>query len=60
LGLYSSKHQGVLSFFDREIVLAGHVDRRHGRALHRLFELRSDADYEIFGAFSAEQADWAI
>ncbi len=60
LGLYSSKHQGILSFFDRELVLAGHMDRRHGRALHRLFELRSDADYEIFGAFSTEQADWAI
>lgn len=60
LGLHSSKHQGVLSFFDREIVLAGHMKREHGRALHRLFELRSDADYEIFGTFPADEAHWAI
>jgi hypothetical protein len=59
-GLHSSKHRGVLSHFDKEFVLSGQMQREHGRALHRLFELRSDADYEIFGDFSADQAEWAV
>lgn len=41
---HSSKHRGVLSIFDREFVLKDLMSREHGRALHRLFELRGDAD----------------
>jgi uncharacterized protein (UPF0332 family) len=58
--LHSSKHHGVLSLFDREFVLKDLMSREHGRALHRLFELRSDADYEIFGDFSSDEIDWAV
>jgi len=52
-GLESSKHQGVLSLFDREFVLGGLVERKHGRALHELFRARSEADYGFFVEFDS-------
>jgi len=53
-GLHSAKHRGVLSLFDREFVLTGEMSRHHGRALRRLFEKRSDADYDIYGSFEPD------
>lgn len=41
----TSKHSGVISFFDREYVKAGLADRRFSRWLHNAFDLRQKADY---------------
>ncbi len=59
-GLHSSKHRGVLSLFDREFVLTGEMSREHGRALHRLFEKRSEADYDIYGSFDSNEVSDAL
>jgi len=40
-----SKHSGVISYFDREYVKTGIIDKKFSRWLHRLFDLRQDADY---------------
>jgi len=42
----SSKHTGVLSIFDRQFILAGEIDRRHSRTLHRMFDKRLELDYK--------------
>jgi uncharacterized protein (UPF0332 family) len=40
-----SKHSRIISFFDREYVKSGVFDKRFSKWLHRLFDLRQDADY---------------
>lgn len=40
-----TKHSGVISYFDREFVKTGLVDKEYSKWLHRLFDLRQDADY---------------
>ncbi len=40
-----SKHSGIISFFDREYVKSGIFDKSFSKWLHRLFDLRQDADY---------------
>jgi len=42
-----SKHSGVISYFDREFVKPGIIDKEFSKWLHRLFDLRQDADYGI-------------
>lgn len=39
-----SKHSGVISYFDREYVKPGIIDKKFSKWLHRLFDLRQDAD----------------
>jgi uncharacterized protein (UPF0332 family) len=45
-GLGSSKHSGVISLFDREFVKAGVFSKELSLALHSMFDLRQEADYE--------------
>lgn len=40
-----SKHSGAISYFDREFVKPGKIDQKFSKWLHRLFDLRQDADY---------------
>jgi uncharacterized protein (UPF0332 family) len=40
-----SKHSGAISFFDREFVKSGTIDKKFSKWLHKLFDLRQDADY---------------
>ena len=35
----------VISYFDREFVKPGMMDKKFSKWLHRLFDLRQDADY---------------
>lgn len=53
-GLDSSKHTGVISYFNREFVKGGLVDKTSSKALSDLFRLRSNADYDDFKTFSQE------
>ena len=39
------KHSGAISYFDGEYVKTGIVDKKFTKWLHRLFDLRQDADY---------------
>ncbi len=45
LGFGSSKHRGILSLFDREVVRPGKVPRELSRWIHDAFEARQEADY---------------
>jgi len=47
IGQTPSKHSGVHGLFIQEFVLKGYLPRELGRAIHRVFELRQTADYEI-------------
>lgn len=44
----SSKHSGVVSYFNRRFVNEGVFDREHGRALNRAFEMRQRSDYREY------------
>jgi len=41
----TSKHSGAISFFDKEFIKTGVLDKEFSKALHRAFELRQKADY---------------
>jgi len=41
----SSKHSGVIGFFDREFVKTGELSKDLSRSLHRAFEERQMSDY---------------
>jgi uncharacterized protein (UPF0332 family) len=42
----TSKHRGIISFFDREFVKTGKVDAKFSRWLHDAFNLRQKVDYK--------------
>ena len=41
----SSKHSGVLSYFNRRFIKGGLLSEEHGRAINKAFDLRQRADY---------------
>lgn len=47
------KHEGVRAAFNKEIVKAGRLDRKHGELYNRLFRDRQEADYVAFRKFDA-------
>ena len=55
-----SKHSGVISYFDREFVKSGIVEKEFSKWLHRLFDLRQDADYGDRFEPSGEQCRQAV
>jgi uncharacterized protein (UPF0332 family) len=56
----TSKHSGVLAFFDRDYVRTGIFPKELSRYLHFAFERRQNSDYgEVFTA-NQEEADQAI
>jgi uncharacterized protein (UPF0332 family) len=55
-----SKHSGVISYFDREYVKSGIIDHKFSKWLHRLFDLRQDADYGDMFEPSEEQCLQAV
>ena len=65
--LGSSKHSGVISFFDREFVKTGELSKDLSRSFHRAFEERQMSDYwemlepdELTARELIEQADFFI
>jgi len=52
-----SKHSGTISFFDREFVKTGLIDKSFSKWLHRLFDLRQDADYGNMFEPTQEQSE---
>ncbi|MFP3870553.1 MAG: HEPN domain-containing protein [Syntrophobacteria bacterium] len=44
----SSRHSGVLSYFNRRFIKEGILDKELGRALNRAFELRQRGDYREY------------
>lgn len=46
--LDSSKHTGVISYFDRYFVKTGIFDKKFSKIAHSAFDSRHDNDYEDF------------
>ena len=56
LKLDSSKHIGVLSFFDKYFVKTGVFDKKFSKIAHSAFDTRQDNDYEDFYSPSEEES----
>lgn len=52
----SSKHSGVLSYFNRRFVKEGVFDRDMGRWVNKAFELRQRSDYREYFEATENQA----
>ena len=59
----SSKHSGVISYFNRNFIKAGIFSERLGRGVNKAFDLRQRCDYREQVNLTADQAepflDWA-
>lgn len=51
----SSKHSGILSYFNRRFIKDGHLPESLGRAVNKAFELRQRGDYREFFELAPEQ-----
>ena len=52
----SSKHSGVLGYFNRRFIKAGVFDREMGRWVNKAFELRQRGDHREYFEVTREQA----
>ena len=53
----SSKHSGVISYFNRRFIKEGLFDQDLGRWLGKAFELRQRGDYREYSEISKEQVE---
>jgi uncharacterized protein (UPF0332 family) len=44
----TSKHTGIISLFDKEFILTNLIERKHSKALHKMFDRRIEFDYKDF------------
>lgn len=51
----SSKHSGVLSYFNRHFIKEGIFEKEFGRFLNQAFELRQQEDYREYTTMNLEQ-----
>lgn len=58
--LRTSKHAGVIAFFDTMFVRTGKLDARFSRMLHGIFELRQEGDYKVRETISEADAGDAV
>jgi uncharacterized protein (UPF0332 family) len=56
-GLSSSKHSGVRSLFNREIVNKGLIERQWGEFYSDMFDRRQKGDYEDFVRFEKQDVE---
>ena len=59
----SSKHSGVLSYFNRHYIKNGRISKDIGRAVNKAFDVRQRGDYREQVIYTREQVepliDWA-
>jgi len=53
----SSKHSGVLSYFNKRFVKGGLFSESMGRSLNEAFELRQRGDYREYFEFTRDQVE---
>ena len=56
----SSKHSGVLSFFNQNFIKTKIFDEESGKAANRLFEMRNRGDYREFVRFNENEINELI
>lgn len=49
------KHSSLLTYFHKNFIKAGILDRAHGRTVQKAADDRTDADYSDFVEFTTEQ-----
>ena len=54
-GVSFKKHGSLLTYFHKEFVRTGILDRAHGRAVQKAADDRSDADYSDYVTFTTAQ-----
>jgi len=52
----TSKHSGVISIFDKELVHSGKIDKNFSKMLHKVFDARQEGDYKELVELSSEDA----
>ena len=55
--LYSSKHSGVRSLFNKEFVRTGIIKEEFGNFFNKIFEFRQKGDYGDFIEFEKDKVD---
>lgn len=53
----SSKHSGVLSYFNKRFIKKGVFPEELGRSINKAFELRQEGDYREYVELSNEQVE---
>lgn len=56
INIKTSKHTGVISIFDKEVVHTGKIDTYYSKIFHKTFVARQVGDYKEFVVFSPEDA----
>ena len=56
ININTSKHTGVISFFDKEFIKAGKIDKRYSKMIHKMFNARQIGDYKELVNISKEDA----
>ena len=54
------KHTGLIAYVHKEWVATGLLEKKHGRALQRAFENRSESDYQDVLRLTGEDVDRLI
>jgi len=60
IALKTSKHIGIISLFDKEVMHTGKIDKRFSDIVHRQFEMRQKSDYKELVEISMDKAEIAI
>ncbi len=58
--LKTSKHQGVISMFDKDFIHTGRIDKRYSIILHKVFDARQEGDYREFVKLTQDDAAEAV
>jgi len=53
----SSKHSGVLSYFNKKFIKEGVFSEELGRSINEAFELRQEGDYREYAELSYEEVE---
>lgn len=59
-GKYFNKHRQLLAYFHKEYAQTEVFERKHGRALQKAFEDRSEADYQDYIHITRDQTQTRI
>jgi uncharacterized protein (UPF0332 family) len=56
----TGKHQKLIGWFNKEFILAGKIDRKYGKILHRAYDNRMSGDYDDIISFSHDEVESMI
>ncbi len=56
----TSKHSGIITIFDKELVHAGKLAKEYSKIVHKLFEARQQVDYKELIQVSVEDAEECV